>query len=124
MRASTTLEHMDMIAEIKKISLFPKIVLGSLVFMIVYGISHRRDDSAIGFSTDGMHAAQDHQAVKTFDRRAAHGMSIYREENGTQHELPTQPYYFRDRSSGRIVSSNIPDPPNDGRDYDPLTAQE
>jgi hypothetical protein len=63
-------------------------------------------------------------AVERADRQGIRGTSIYAEEDGTEHELPTQPYYFRDRSSGRMVPSNVPTPPNDGRDYDPVTAQE
>jgi hypothetical protein len=63
-------------------------------------------------------------AVERADRQAIRGTSIYAEEDGTEHELPTQPYYFRDRVSGEFISSNLPNPPNNGRTYDPVTAQE
>ena len=111
-----------MFAKFKKTPLFPKIVFGSLVFMIVYGISHRRDDSAAKFGDVEVQDAQNGR-MERIDRKPARGMSFYSEENGTLYELPTRQYYFHDRNSGRIVSSNIPDPPNDGRDYDPLTAK-
>lgn len=63
-------------------------------------------------------------AVERYDRQAVRGTSLYREEDGTPHELPTQSYYFRDRSSGQIISSNLPEPPSNGRDYDPVNSQE
>jgi len=58
------------------------------------------------------------QAVEDWDRGAIRGTSIYDDEEGQQHELPTQDYYYRDRSSGRIIGSSQPNPPNDGRDYE------
>jgi hypothetical protein len=63
-------------------------------------------------------------AVENYDRQAIRGTSLYDEEDGTQHELPTESYYFRDRASGHIISSSLPDPPNDGRDYEALTPQQ
>lgn len=62
-------------------------------------------------------------AVENWDRQAIRGNSIYTDEDGEQHELPTQPYYFRDRSSGQYIGSTSPNPPNDGRDYEVLTGQ-
>jgi hypothetical protein len=63
-------------------------------------------------------------AVENYDRQAVRGTSLYDEEDGTEHELPTEPYYFRNRVSGQIVSSNLPDAPNDGHDYEALTPQQ
>ncbi len=63
-------------------------------------------------------------AVDKYDRQAIRGTSLYSDENGEQHELQTAPYYYRDRSSGQMVPSNQPQPPNDGRDYETLTPQE
>lgn len=60
-------------------------------------------------------------AVDRYDREAIRGNSIYVDESGEEHELPTRNYYFRDRSSGRIVGSDSPYAPNDGRDYEQLT---
>lgn len=62
-------------------------------------------------------------AVENWDRQAMRGNSLYTDEDGEQHELPTQPYYFRDRSSGQYIGSSSPNPPNDGRDYEVLTGQ-
>lgn len=58
------------------------------------------------------------RAVEDWDRAAMRGTSLYNDEDGEQHELPTQDYYFRDRSSGQIIGSSQPNPPNDGRDYE------
>ena len=60
-------------------------------------------------------------AVENWDRQAIRGNSIYTDEDGERHELPTQPYYFRDRSTGKYIGRDSPNPPNDGRDYEVLT---
>lgn len=62
-------------------------------------------------------------AVENWDRQAVRGNSLYTDEDGEQHDLPTQPYYFRDRASGQYIGSTSPNPPNDGRDYESLTGQ-
>jgi hypothetical protein len=58
--------------------------------------------------------------VDRYDREAVRGTSLYVDESGEQHELATRNYYFRDRASGQIIGSDLPDPPNNGRDYEPL----
>lgn len=73
--------------------------------------------SSRGSSDDGT------GAVENWDRQAIRGNSIYTDEDGEQHELPTEPYYFRDRSTGKYIGSDSPNPPNDGRDYEVLTGQ-
>ena len=73
--------------------------------------------SSRGSSDDGT------GAVENWDRQAIRGNSIYTDEDGEQHELPTEPYYFRDRSTGKYIGSTSPNPPNDGRDYEVLTGQ-
>jgi len=74
----------------------------------------RRGDtpSYRGGSSDGTGAVED------WDRGAIRGNSMYQDEDGQQHELATQDYYYRDRSSGQIIGSNQSEPPNDGRDYE------
>ena len=67
-----------------------------------------------GSSDDGTGAVED------WDRGAIRGTSIYTDEGGEQHELPTRSYYFRDRSSGEMVGSDHPYAPNNGRDYEEL----
>jgi hypothetical protein len=62
-------------------------------------------------------------AVERYSREAIRGNSLYQDENGEQHELATQKYYFRDRASGQVIPSDSPNPPNDGRDYERLTRQ-
>lgn len=57
-------------------------------------------------------------AVEDWDRGAIRGNSMYQDEDGEQHELATQDYYYRERSSGRIIGSSQSEPPNDGRDYE------
>jgi hypothetical protein len=76
-----------------------------------YGSGSRR---SAGASDDGTGAVED------WDRGAIRGTSLYTDEGGEQHELPTRSYYFRDRSSGQIVGSDQPNPPNNGRDYEEL----
>jgi hypothetical protein len=76
-----------------------------------YAPSSRR---AEGSSDDGTGAVED------WDRGAIRGTSMYTDEGGEQHELPTRSYYFRDRSSGEIVGSDHPYAPNNGRDYEEL----
>jgi hypothetical protein len=63
-------------------------------------------------------------AVENWDRQAIRGNSLYTDESGQTHELPTRPYYFRDRSSGQIIGSDSPNAPNDGRDYEQFTGQD
>ena len=66
----------------------------------------------------------DTDPVDNYDRQAIRGNSLYTDESGQVHELPTRPYYFRDRSSGQIIGSDSPNPPNDGRDYEQFTGQD
>jgi hypothetical protein len=63
-------------------------------------------------------------AVERSTREGIRGNSMYTDEDGEQHELATQPYYFRDRSTGQYIGSTSPNPPNDGRDYEVLTYSE
>ena len=63
-------------------------------------------------------------AVERWDREANRETSLYNEPDGTEHELPTAPYYYRNPNSGQILPSNSPNPPNDGRYWDPMTPQE
>ena len=62
-------------------------------------------------------------AVENYSRQAIRGNSIYRDENGQEHELPTASYYYHDLESGRYVASESPNAPNDGHDYEPMTPQ-
>lgn len=56
-----------------------------------------------------------------YDREAIRGEHTYRDGSGQEYVLPNNSgYYFRDPNSGRIYQSDNPDPPNDGRYYDPL----
>ena len=59
-------------------------------------------------------------SVEDWDRGAIRGTSIYTDAEGGQHELPTRPYYFRDRATGAFVGSDQPYAPNDGHDYEQL----
>lgn len=58
--------------------------------------------------------------VERAARQGIRGTTIYSDENGDQHELPTRDFYYRDRSTGQFVGSDSPNPPNNGRDYEPL----
>lgn len=78
------------------------------------GSSYSSGSPASGSSTD---------PVDTWDRQAIRGNSLYTDETGEQHELPTRPYYFRDRASGELVGSDSPTPPYNGRDYEVIPPQ-
>ena len=60
------------------------------------------------------------EAVERATRQGIRGNTIYTDANGEEHELPTRDYYYRDRSTGQFVGSDSPNPPNNGRDYEPL----
>ncbi len=59
-------------------------------------------------------------AVERYDEQAVQGNGHYIDGNGDDHVLPLEPYYFRDRASGRIVSSELSDAPSDGTDWEQL----
>lgn len=89
----------------------------------VTGIQGQACNPGSGTARGGATSDDGTGAVENWDRQAIRGNSIYTDEDGQQHELPTQPYYFRDRSSGQYIGSTSPNPPNDGRDYEALTGQ-
>ena len=89
----------------------------------VTGIQGQACNTGAGTSSSRGSSDDGTGAVENWDRQAMRGNSIYTDEDGEQHELPTQPYYFRDRSSGQYIGSTSPNPPNDGRDYEALTGQ-
>lgn len=62
-------------------------------------------------------------AVENATRQGIRGNSLYYEPDGTEHELPTAPYYYRNQNSGQIFSSEQSTPPNDGSPYEQLTPQ-
>ncbi len=80
-------------------------------------------DAGGGSRTEGSGGARSGDgtgAVEDWDRGAIRGTSLYVDESGESHELATRPYYFRDRSSGQMIGSDQPTPPNNGRDYEEL----
>lgn len=89
----------------------------------VTGIQGEACNTGAGASRSGGSSDDGTGAVENWDRQAIRGNSIYTDEDGEQHELPTEPYYFRDRSTGEYIGSDSPNPPNDGRDYEVLTGQ-
>jgi hypothetical protein len=62
-------------------------------------------------------------AVERYDLQAVRGHGIYTEDDGTEHELPLAPNYYQDRSSGDIVPTELPQPPDNVRDWQPLTSE-
>jgi cell division protein FtsB len=50
--------------------------------------------------------------------------TTYVDEDGNEHELPTAPYYFKDRATGKFVRSDTREPPDDQHDYEPLHQEE
>jgi len=84
----------------------------------ITGITGPTPDRPGTTSNDGTNA------VDNWDRQAIRGNSLYVDESGQQHELPTRNAYFRDRASGQIIGSDSSNPPNDGHDYEVLTGQQ
>lgn len=75
-------------------------------------------------SAYGSSSSDGTEAVERATREGIRGHSLYNDEDGREYELDTRPYYFRDRASGRLVGSDQPYAPNDGRDYEQLTPRE
>lgn len=63
-------------------------------------------------------------AVDRYDRQAVRGNSLYTSEDGSERELPTEQYYYRNQNTGQIVPSNQSSAPNDGNTYEQLTPEE
>ncbi|HXN46746.1 MAG TPA: hypothetical protein VN893_08900 [Bryobacteraceae bacterium] len=63
------------------------------------------------------------ETVERSTRQGIRGTTLYTDANGEQHELPTRDYYYRDRNTGQFVGSDSPNPPDNGRDYEPLQAE-
>jgi hypothetical protein len=74
-----------------------------------------------GSSSSGSGSGDDGTgAVEDWDRAAIRGTGIYAGDDGEQYELPNSGYHYKDRNSGQIITTNSPDAPNDGHDYEPL----
>ena len=63
-------------------------------------------------------------AVERYSRQGIRGNTRYTDQNGDQYEEPTNNYYFRDRASGAIVGSDLPNPPDYNHDYEQLTPEQ
>ena len=88
----------------------------------VYDVSGIPRPSTHSGSSSGSSGSSDDGtgSVDNWDRAAIRGTTIYRSEDGTERELPTRDYYYRNRASGEIISSTQSEPPNDGHDYEQL----
>ena len=62
-------------------------------------------------------------AVNRYSREGILGQSKYTDSDGNEYQLPNQPYYYKDRASGRIVPSNLSQPPDYQHDWEQLTYQ-
>lgn len=62
-------------------------------------------------------------AVNRYSREGILGQSIYTDSDGREYHLANQPYYYKDRASGRIVPSNLSEPPDYQHDWEQLTYQ-
>jgi len=58
-----------------------------------------------------------------YDRQAIRGNTIYTDEEGGTHELPTASYYFKDKVTGEFVASQYPTPPNNTHTYEQMTPE-
>jgi hypothetical protein len=59
--------------------------------------------------------------VQKWSREGILGHSIYHDETGEDHELPTRPYYYRDRATGELIGSESSESPDNLRDYERMT---
>lgn len=76
-------------------------------------------------SSGGAAAASDDgsNAVNRYSREGILGQSKYTDSDGNEYQLANRPYYFKDRTSGNIVGSDISDPPDNQHDWEQLTYQ-
>jgi len=58
-----------------------------------------------------------------YDRQAIRGNTNYADADGEAHELPTAPYYFKDKVTGEFVASQYPTPPNNTHTYEQMTPE-
>lgn len=87
----------------------------------VTGIPRPSSDGVGGSSASGGGSTDDGTAaVEDWDRGAIRETGIYAGEDGEQYELSNNGYHYKDRNSGEIVTTNSPDAPNDGHDYETL----
>lgn len=77
--------------------------------------SHSNSSSSAGSGED---------RVQKWSREGILGHSIYHDETGEDHELPTRPYYYRDRATGELIGSDSSESPDNLRDYERLTPRE
>ncbi len=83
--------------------------------------SYGSQSSPSGYHSGGSAPDDGTAAVERSTREGIRGNSLYTDESGETHELPNQPYYFRDKETGQFVPSTTGNAPNDGHDYEPLT---
>jgi hypothetical protein len=83
--------------------------------------SYGSQSSPSGYRGGGLGSDDGTAAVERSTREGIRGNSMYTDESGETHELPSQPYYFRDKETGQFVPSTTGNAPNDGHDYEPLT---
>jgi hypothetical protein len=83
--------------------------------------SYGSQSSPSGYRGGGSGSDDGTAAVERSTREGIRGNSMYTDESGETHELPSQPYYFRDKETGQFVPSATGNAPNDGHDYEPLT---
>lgn len=62
-------------------------------------------------------------AVNRYSREGILGQSKYTDSDGREYQLANQPYYYKDRASGRIVPSNLSELPDNEHDWEQLTYQ-
>lgn len=62
-------------------------------------------------------------AVNRYSREAILGQSKYTDSDGHEYQLANEPYYYKDRASGRVVPSNLSQPPDNQHDWEQLTYQ-
>jgi hypothetical protein len=84
--------------------------------------SSSSSSSSASPSSDNSNRALD--AVDRYDRNAVRGTGDYTDETGETRELPLAPNYWRDHASGDITTTETPDAPADGRDWQRMQPEE
>jgi hypothetical protein len=70
--------------------------------------------SSRGSSDDGTGAVED------WDRGAIRGTQMYRDESGQEQELANHNFYYRNRSTGELVPTQLQNPPDNQHDWELL----
>ena len=73
--------------------------------------------------SSGRGAATGNDPIPRYSREGILGQSKYTDSEGNEYQRPNRPFYYKDRASGRIVGTDISEPPDNEHDWEQLTYQ-